>query len=133
MDIHTPEGIYYDGRDCEEHQYDEALCGTPETASALYMDWVGPVLFGWILLSWGLINSCRGRSGFGIVSGRIGLTPILSQMLVTIPIRTWLTLCIYILHSALNREGVTRTEDGIKSKGSHKSAIPLFCFAQLFC
>ena len=53
-------------------------------------------------------------------------------MLGAVPIGTWLTLLIGIIPSALGREGITRADDGITSKGSHQFAIPLLHLAQLF-
>ena len=53
-------------------------------------------------------------------------------MLGAVPIGTWLTLLVDILPSALGREGIPRTEDGIISKGSHQSDISLLHLAQLF-
>ena len=46
---------------------------------------------------------------------------------------TWLKLLIYILPSTLDREGISRKEYGITSKGSHQSVIPPLHIAQIFC
>ena len=53
-------------------------------------------------------------------------------MLGAVPIRTWLTLIVNILPSDLVREVVLRKENGITSKSSHQSTIPLLHLAQLF-
>ena len=53
-------------------------------------------------------------------------------MLGAVPIRTWLNSPVEILPSALGREGIPKSEDGITSKGSHQSTISLLHLAQFF-
>ena len=53
-------------------------------------------------------------------------------MLGSVPIRTCLTLLINILPYDLGIEGIIRTEDIIKYKGSHQSTIPILHLAQIF-
>ena len=57
--IRTPEGIYYYGRDREDHQYDKGLCNTPKIASDLCLDCLGLDPLGWIGITWGLSDNCR--------------------------------------------------------------------------
>ena len=52
-------------------------------------------------------------------------------MLGAVPIGTWLTLLVYIPPSTLGREVILRKEDGITSKCSHQSTIPLLRLSQL--
>ena len=104
----------------------------PRNASDFFLDRLEPALLGCIGLAWGLSNNCIGWRGLLIVSGNIGLAPIWSQMIGSFPIGIWMTLLINIIPTDLSREVITRTEDGIRSKFSQQSAIPLLHLAQLF-